>query len=295
MIPVWVMASTPITIIMPFPAGGGTDLVGRVIEETLEKELQRPVTIEYKTGAAGEIGTIAVATASKDQPVLMIQTPAFVINQVLRPPKNYDLSGITPMVYLGTNVNLMVVNSNSNLSDLAKWRSTNKRLNISTGGVGSINNLHATILTQYLGNSNINVVTYKGSAPSLVAVLGNVTDACFIYVSHAQPYIDSGRIKPVAVIADSRLESMPDVPTFKELGVADLNFYSWMMVLGNQNPEIPYLQKILVRTLQTPEIQKKLQSVGLSPDVRVVTPKFLIDEKEKYQKIIKRAKIPSQN
>lgn len=285
-------ASSPITIIMPFPPGGGTDLVGRVLQQALEQELKRPVVVEYKTGAAGELGTIAVATSSSATPVLMIQTPAYIVNQVLRPPKHYDIMKVVPMIYLGTNVNLMVAQPNRQLESLSTWRNTKKTLNISTGSVGSINNLHANVLTQHL-NSDINVITYKGSAPSLVAVLGEVTDAAFVYVSHAKPYIDDGRVVPVAVISDKRSPILPNVPTFRELGVKDMNFYSWMMVLGNQNKEIPEIQKVLLKILRYPEIMKKMEDVGLTLDPKTIEPRFLEDEKTRYSKIIERVAIPT--
>lgn len=287
MCPIVSLAQKPIILVVPFVAGGPTDHVAKIIQKTLSQELDRAIVIEYRPGAGGDIANSAVANWNKDDTVLLLQSSSLAASLAI----NGQRPSLVPMVYLGTMPLILAVSPRANLSDLSIWQATDARKTITWGsaGVGSSSHMYGEIFRHKI-QKNLIHVPYKGMAqiiPDLVA--GNI-DAAFLFHSVAEPFIKTGRIVPVAVGASRRLRLMPGVPTFQELQLDGMDFYSWWAVLTNQNlpePERRRITQAMMHLLAKDDIQALFQQAGLEGSARTIDSVFLAREIQRYKEVIK--------
>jgi tripartite-type tricarboxylate transporter receptor subunit TctC len=288
-------AQEALKIVVPYAPGGPADLIARVVQKDLSQALARPILVEYKQGAGGDVGAAAVADSDPRRTVLLIHSVGLVINQAAK-KSAYDEQNLKPLFNMGTQPLVLVVPKNSALADFKSWQalSADTVVNYGSSGVGSSTHIAGEILTQKLGKK-LSHIPYRGQGQVIPGLLGNTIDAAFLFAFQAVPYIESGQLVPVAVVSPSRLASLPHVPTFGELGISDLDFRPWWVVIANNSSNSKELQQIQ-QTLQQILIENRdnpvYKNLGLEePDVRILPGDFLTSEKARFGNIIKQTNV----
>lgn len=293
--------SKPITYVVPFPAGGTTDILGRLIGQKLGVALGTTIVIENKGGAGGSVGSELAARAPADGYTMLGGTiSSHAINVSLYPKLGYDpIKSFSPVVLVGSNPVVLVVKADSpykTLQDvLAAAKAKPKTVSSASAGNGTSQHMTLELLGFRTGTQFVHV-PYKGSGPAIQDVIGGQVDMMFDTTVVAGPHIQSGKLRAIAVSSAKRLESMPNVPTIAESGVPDFEVVSWQGIFvpaGVPKPIIDRLHEEIMKILQTTEMQDRLKSLGMQPSSR--TPDqvaaFQKAEVEKWAQVIKAAGI----
>lgn len=259
----------PITMIVAFPPGGGTDIVARKVAQSLNTLWNQPVIVENKGGAGGTIGTSMTARAEANGYTIMLATLGnMAINQHLYkmdidPAK--DLAAITNVVgvdfVLVANPNLPV-NNVQELIALAKQKPG--KLNYSSSGMGGAPHLAIELLMSMTG-AKFTHVPYKGSGPSIADLVGGQVDFTMDSLVQSLPQIQSGRLKAIAVLGAKRSPLLPDVPTVAESGVAGYEFTNWFGLVAPAKTPADVISKInqdVIRVLAQPDLHTQLEKMG---------------------------------
>jgi len=227
--------SKPLTIVVPFAAGGGTDLLARFWGAALEKDLGQTVIADVRPGAGGSIGMRHAAQAPADGYTLLIATPAFMTNPFTMLSPGYDpLKDFRPVAMVGYSNIAVVVPLNSpinNIRDLLERARKNPGgLNVGNAGIASGGQMAAAWF-QVHTQTKFTEIPYKGAAPALVDLIGGRTDAQFEAFPSVLSHIKAGRVKPIAVTTKTRSPLLPDVPTVDESGAPGYESSSWTAFL----------------------------------------------------------------
>jgi tripartite-type tricarboxylate transporter receptor subunit TctC len=288
-------AQEVLKIVVPYAPGGPADVIARVVQKDLSQALARPIVIDYKQGAGGDVGAAAVADSDPGRTVLLIHSVGLVINQAAK-KSAYNEQNLKPLFNLGTQPLVLVVPKNSALADFKSWQSlgADAVVNYGSSGVGSSTHIAGEILTQKLGKK-LNHIPYRGQGQVIPGLLSNTIDAAFLFAFQAVPYIESGQLIPVAVVSPNRLVSLPRVPTFGELGVSGLDFRPWWVVIANnssKSKELEQIQQALQQILIENRDNPVYKNLGLEePDVRILPGDFLTREKSRFGNIIKQTNV----
>ena len=293
--------SKPISYIVPFPAGGTTDILGRLIGQKLGAALGTTIVIENKGGAGGSVGSEVAARAPADGYTLLGGTiSSHAINVSLYPKLGYDpIKSFSPVVLIGSNPVVLIVKADSpykTLQDvLAAAKAKPKTISSASAGNGTSQHMTLELLGFKSGTQFVHV-PYKGSGPAIQDVIGGQVDMMFDTTVVAGPHIQSGKVRAIAVSSAKRLESLPNVPTIAESGVPGFEVVSWQGIFvpaGVPKPIIDRLHAEIMKILQTPEMQDRLKSLGMQPSS--MTPDqvaaFQKAEVEKWAQVIKAAGI----
>lgn len=226
----------PITLVVPFPAGGFGDVLGRFVAKHLQDELAQPVVVENKPGASGQIGTEIVARAKPDGYTLMVTGPHHVINPALKPALPYDASrDFTPIAALTEMTLALVVNGKSpinNLDDYLKAARIQKGgMSYGSSSIGGSSHMAGELLKLTTGAPLVHV-PYNGTAPGLTDLMGGQIPSLIMDVGMAALYAKDGKLKPIAVTSRQRSEALPDVPTVAEQGFPDYEVTAFMGFYG---------------------------------------------------------------
>ena len=261
----------PIRIIVAYTPGGGNDIAARLIAPKLSEALGQPVIVENKPGAGTNIGQEYVARSAPDGYTLLLGSPAVTINPSLYNNLPFNaLRDLTGVSMFAQSVNLLAVKPSlpvKNVKELiALAQSQPGKLTFSSSGIGSSQHL-----TGELFNLRANVkmlhIAYKGTAPSMTAVLSGEVDMTFTNIPAALPHIKSGRLRIIASTGDKRAELLPDVPTLKESGV-DVSTIVWFSIMApaaTPRPIIDKLAGVLTKIPHAPEMKKRLADLGAEP------------------------------
>jgi tripartite-type tricarboxylate transporter receptor subunit TctC len=264
-----VYPARPITIVVPFPAGGPTDALGRILAEPMRASLGKPLTIENVTGAGGTIGVGRVAHALPDGYTIALGIWSTHVANAAIYTLNYDVVRDFEPIGLLANTPVLILAKNAvpanDLTGLIAWLKANPdKALFGTAGVGSPPHI-AGVLFQQITDARFQFVHYRGSAPSmqdLVAGQINITnDAPAISL----PQVRAGSIKAFAVTARSRLASAPDIPTVDEAGLPGFHFTAWAAFFapkGTPKPIIDKLNAAAVNALAAPEVRARLADLG---------------------------------
>lgn len=290
LLPCLAQAKKPIVLVVPFGAGGPADQVAKVVQKTLSQELDQPVVLDYKPGAGGDIANAYVANWTREETVLLLQSSALASNQALN-NSSYNKSALTPLVYLGSMPLVLVVPKRSNLVDFKSWQNLNPQTPVTWGsaGIGSSSHIYGEVFRHKI-QKNLVHVPYKGIAQIMPDLIAGTIDSAFVFASTAEPFVQAQRIVPVAVAADKRLKNLPTVPTFKELGLKNMDYYSWFVLLTNYTvppAEQQKIQQSMIKILSNPEMIKQFQQVGLEVNPSTITQAFVAKEVHRYQEIIR--------
>jgi tripartite-type tricarboxylate transporter receptor subunit TctC len=296
-----------ITYLVPFPAGGTTDILGRLISQQLATVLGTSVVIDNKGGAGGSIGSEIASRATPDGYTVLGGTiSSHAINVSLYPKIGYDpIKSFAPVTLIGTNPVVLVVGANSpykNLKDvMAAAKAKTGGLSSASAGTGTSQHLSLELLA-YKSGVKFTHVPYKGSGPAIQDVIGGQVDMMFDTTVVAAPHIQSGKLRAIAVTSAKRLASMPDVPTVAESGIAglqDFEVVSWQAIFvpaGTPAPVIDRLHTEIRKILATADMQTKLKGFGMEPADLNTTQiaAFQKAEVEKWAQVIKAANIKAE-
>jgi tripartite-type tricarboxylate transporter receptor subunit TctC len=261
--------SRPITMIVPFAAGGPTDVIGRLMAQYMGQALGQNVVVEDVTGAAGTIGVGRVAHAPPDGYTLSLgHWSTHVANGAIYALPYDLLKDLEPIALLPSNPMLMVSGNKlpaKNLKELVAWLKDHPSATIGTAGVGSASHI-AGVYFQNLAGTHLQYVPYRGTDPALIDLMAGRIEVMFDQVSEASQKLQAGQIKAYAVTAKNRLPSLPDIPTVDEAGMQGLYINIWYGLwapAGTPKDIIAKLNRAAVTAMADPAVQKRFADLGL--------------------------------
>lgn len=265
----------PIRLVVPFNAGGATDIIARTVGEALSKRIGQPVVVDNKGGAAGILGTDAVAKAPADGHTLLLTlSTSMLINQFLYTKLPYnpqkDLALITQVA--AAPVTLVVHPSvpANNMKELLAYVKTQKgKLSYGSWGTGSYAHLAGAYMSKTTDSDMVHVA-YKGEAPMIQELIGGQLQLCFSSALNTKPFIDSGRVKAIGVTGKQRMDILPKVPTIFEQGVQDdaYSIFGWVAVgapAGTPKDVIDQLYAHLREVAKDPKVVERIAAAGFLP------------------------------
>jgi tripartite-type tricarboxylate transporter receptor subunit TctC len=295
-----------ITYLVPFPAGGTTDVLGRLIALQLGSALGTTVVVDNKGGAGGSIGSEMASRAAPDGYTLLGGTiSSHAINVSLYPKLGYDpIQSFAPVTLIGTNPVVLVVNQASphktlkDVVDASRARAARGGLSSASAGTGTSQHLALELLAWKSG-VKFTHVPYKGSGPAIQDVIGGQVDMMFDTTVVAGPHIQGGKLRAIAVTSAKRLASMPGVPTVAESGVPglqDFEVLSWQAIFvpaGTPAAVVQRLHTEIRAILARPEMQDKLKGFGMEPADMTTAQiaAFQKAEVDKWAQVVKAANI----
>ncbi|WP_233208399.1 Bug family tripartite tricarboxylate transporter substrate binding protein [Pollutimonas subterranea] len=262
----------PITLIVPFPAGGMTDVLARRIGRDMQETLKQSVVIENRPGASGQIGTQHVAQATPDGYTLLVSATHHAINPALRHNLPYDASkDFTAIALLATTPNLLVVNKDIPVSNLQEYLAYAKKMDggmlFASSSVGGATHLSGELLKLMTGAPMAHI-SYKGATPALQDLLGGHVPSLFHDVMTMAPFVKDGQVKAIGVTSSTRSEALPDVPTIAEQGVQGYEAITWIGFYGPAGLDKSITDKlnaIAVKSLNNAEAKEYFTLNGTSP------------------------------
>jgi tripartite-type tricarboxylate transporter receptor subunit TctC len=292
-----------IKIVVPFAAGGGSDVVARTLGQEMAGDLGATIVIENKPGAGTIIGTQAVASSEPDGYTLLMGTFANAVSPSLKAKLPYDVhADFAPVALVARSFNIVVVNAGSPIQSIADLIAAAKaepdKLSYGTYGTGTSAHL-AGELFKKLANVNLRTVPYKGAAPAITDLIGGQIDVIFTTVASAASLIAAGQLRALAVTSAQRSPAFPDLPTVAEAGVPGYSAESWYGLFAPaKTPKdvIERLNKSAARAVQSSAFKKLGVNEGL---VMVAGPPEELDryfraEEEHWRKVIKDAGIKAE-
>jgi len=289
--------SRPIRIVVPFAAGGATDLIARVVGQKLTESMGQAVVVENRPGASGMIGADLVAKAPPDgYTLLMASTAEIAINPSLYSKMSYDpQKDLAPITLAGVTPLILVVNPASPLHSVADIVKEAKAhpgaISFASAGNGSVQHLSGE-LVKVLTSTDMVHVPYKGAAPALTDVLSGQVTMFFSGMPPAMPHVKSGKLRALAVTTPKRSPAAPDVPTMAEAGVQGFDISNWFGLLAPAGTPPGILDKLhdeAVKALMQPTVKERLAEQGAEvvADSREHFGAFIKAEADKYAKLIK--------
>jgi tripartite-type tricarboxylate transporter receptor subunit TctC len=262
----------PVRFILPFPPGGPTDILGRLIGQKLAERLGQPIVPENRPGAGGNIGLEIAAKARPDGYTIGLASPSLSISPTLYKKLNYDsIKDFAPISLVAEIPNMLLVRPSlpvKSLKELVAYAKANPgKLNFGSGGIGTSNHL-ASELFKTLANVNIVHVPYKGSNQAMIAMMGGEIAMVVIGIPSSQAQIQAGKVRALAVLSDERLPSFPDVPTAREAGIDHFEVTTWYGLLapsGTPRDIVNRLNAEWVKIAAMPDTKEKMQNAGFEP------------------------------
>jgi tripartite-type tricarboxylate transporter receptor subunit TctC len=263
----------PIKLIVQFAPGGTTDIIARTMSARLSQELGQPVVVENRPGAAGALGSDAVAKAAPDGYTIgMATVTSHAVNPAVFSKLPYDvMRDLSPITRLVAVPNVMVINPNLGVNTMAQMvalaKSKPGKVSYGSAGQGSEANLMGELFN-VTAQVQLLHVPYRGSAPAIQDAMGGTIDAVFDNLPSSLPFIQSGKLKALAVASNKRLALLPDVPTFAEVGLTPVNESSWFgLVAPAKTPAdiINRIQAAAAKILAMPEVRTTMANLGSEP------------------------------
>ncbi|WPH17197.1 Bug family tripartite tricarboxylate transporter substrate binding protein [Variovorax paradoxus] len=279
----WPAAKT-ITYVVPFTAGGSTDIVGRILSNKLQESLHQSVVVDNKPGQAGGIGAAYVAKAAPDGYTLFGGTiSTHAINASLYKKLPYDpMKDFEPVSLVGRLPNVLIVNSQLGVNSVAELiallKKDESKRTFASSGAGTSTHLAGEMFADMIG-VKLTHVPYKGTPPAMTDVASGLVPFMFDQVTAALPLVKSGRLKLLAVTTGQRIALVPELPTMIESGVPGFEMSSWQAVYAPKGTPKPIVQRLnaeIVKALKQPDVQAKL-SGQLAMEIVGSTPQELRD------------------
>lgn len=291
----------PMTLVVPFPAGGPSDVFGRHLAQGMAGRIGQSVLVENKSGAAGVTGVDFVAKSGSDSHVMgMMSASAGAIMQHLMPRMPYDpAKDIAPITLMVRVQELLVVSTKLGITDFAGFLAAAKakpgKLTCGSAGTGGITHLAIELLKHEAGIDILHV-PYRGAAPATNDLLSGTVDSTLLDITVSLAHIRSGAVKALAVTSDTRSPLLPDVPTMRELGLPKVNSDNWYALISPGEAPLAVRQKIhaaAVATLQSKEVADAYAAVGgvvVGGTPEELT-KFLAAESVKWSEVVRFSKV----
>jgi len=288
----------PIRVVVPFPPGGGTDIVARSVLERVSGYLGQPVIVENKGGAGTQIGTVAVASAKADGYTLLFTSSAFSVTPSLRDNVNYDpLTSFQPIGMTALHPFVLVANAalpaNSVAGLIAYAKKNPGKLNYASVGNGSSQHLGMELFKRMAGVDMLHV-PYTGSAPAMTDLLGGQVLLMWNGISPTLGHIQSGKLKALATDSMQRVPLLEGVPTADESGLPGFHITTWSGLLapaGVPEEARARLEAALTKTMADPKLRQQLSSLGLQPQSlgSAEFGEFLVKDVAQWRQLIKDA------
>lgn len=290
----------PIKLIVPYPPGGSTDPAARLLAAEIGPRLGQPVVVENKPGAAGSIGTDAVARAAPDGYTLLLHTSVISTDPTLKKNAPYDVKrDLVPVSLAVTGPYLMVVNPSlpiRTVGELIAYAKANPgKVNFGSAGQGSSGHLIGELFKKAAGIQMVHI-PYKGGGPSIAGLVGNEVQLVFDTFGGSRMLVEGGKLRAIAVTSPERSALMPDIPTVAESGLKDFSAVYWLGIFApakTPQPVIDKLYSVIKLSLDNPTVRTKMMDQGNVP--RGQTPvefaKVLDGDIQRYRAIIESAKI----
>lgn len=290
----------PIRLILPFPPGAPSDLVGRLVGQKLAEQLGENVIPDNRVGAGGTLGLGLVAKAPPDGYTLMVSSPSIALSPWLYRKLPYDAEkDFAPIAPLAVIENVMLVHPSVPARTLQEFialaRARPGKLNYGSGGAGTTNHL-ANELLKHLTKIDIVHVPYKGATVATVAAVGGEVDQVIVSVASVLGLIKDRKIRPLVVLSDKRVAALPDVPTARESGMPEFTMSIWFALYGPAALPRDLVQRLnreVVRALESKDMRDRMVQAGMDPWIG--TPEQLAQfqrrETARYGVIIKSAGI----
>lgn len=290
--------SKPVRVIVPFPPGGTTDLIARIVQPRFQEYMGQSVLIENRSGAGGSVGAAEVARAAPDGYTLLMVFDTHAVNHhifKMAPDPFRQLEHISLMVRSPSALVAVTSFAPNNLREVVAYAKANpERVTYSTPGSGSSNHLAALLLEQQAG-IKMTHVAYKGGGPMIQALLSQQVHISFFSLPLMVPHIKAGKMKGIAVGSRSRVPQLPDVQTLSET-YPGFEQYSWFGILGPAAVPKEVIAKVhreMTRTLHAPDVNQRLTEQGF--EIMASSPeefaKFVQGESDKLGKLIRDNKI----
>lgn len=292
--------SKPIRLVLPFPPGAPSDLVGRTIGQKLGEQTGQNFVPDNRAGAGGSLGLSLVAKAPPDGYTVIVTSPAIALTPLLYSNLSYDpLKDFTPVARLASIENVMLVHPTVPAKTLKEFialaRSRPGKLNYGSGGPGTTNHL-ANELLKSLEKLDIVHVPYKGATLATTALMGGEVDQVVVSVASVLPLIKAGRVRPLVVLSEKRVSTLPNVPTSKEAGYPNFRMSIWYGMLapaGTPREIVTRLHQEVAKAFADPALRQHMSNAGMDPWLG--TPEdmgnLLKSEMARYAKIIQAAGI----
>jgi len=261
-----------IRLIVPFPPGAPSDMVGRVLGQKLSEQTGVAVVAENRAGAGGNVGLTAAAKSPPDGYTLVLSTPGIAISPSLYSRLDYDAArDFAPVARVSSIPNVLVVHPSVPARTLKQFialaRAHPGKLNFASGGPGTTNHL-ANELLKHMEKIDMVHVPYKGATVGMMAMISGEVDEVILPVASAIPQIRAGKVRPLAVLSESRVLALPDVPTAKEAGVDNFVVTVWygMFAPGRTPPDIVgRVSREILKALESADLREKLAAMDVDP------------------------------
>ncbi len=262
--------SKPVTLVVPFPAGGSTDSIARAIGPKLTAAYGQQFVVDNKSGATGTIGAVFVKRAAPDGYTFLVTSlgPLVIVPHLIKPMqydalKDFDL--ITVAVQAPNVLVVPAASPHKSLADVIAYHKANPgKMSFASAGNGSSDHLTAELFWLQTGTTGLHI-PYKGGAPALSDLLGGQVDASFMNINTAMPHVRSGKLKALTITSAKRSELLPDVPTLTEAGIKGVDVYSWQAVVGPKGLPADVRDKMhagIVAALNDPTVKQQFTSIG---------------------------------
>ena len=293
----------PVKVIIPYPPGGPTDIVGRLVCMQMAENFKQPFSVENRPGASGMIGADIVAKSAPDGYTLLINVSGQVINPYLYASVPHDpLKDFTPITNLASTPIQLVVSANSRIKSIKELvdacRADPGKYSFASSSNGTPGHLTGELFKS-IAKLNVTHIPYKGSAPALTDVIGGQVEFMFDSMPSSIGLVEAGRLRSLGVTSTRRVESLPNVPTFIESGYPELTLSTWYGMwapAGTPNAIVQTLNSEVSKILLNPETKARLakvQALGVG-DSSANFAEFCKLEAAKYAAIIKSANISLQ-
>lgn len=292
------------TMVVPFPPGGGTDILGRALALKLNEAWGQPVVVDNRAGANGMIGTAHVARSAPDGHTMLIVPGGLAVNPAIRKNLPYDtLKDLAPVTQLASSPLVLSVHPSfppRTVKEFVAFLKTRPgQVNFGTSGNGSPPHMAAELFKVMTG-TQMNHIPYKGAAPAAVDLISGQIALYFMNALQVVPHIRAGQIRALGVTSAKRTDALPDVPTIAESGVPGYELTHWYGLLvrgGTPQASVSKLHAEMTRILKLPEIAKRLAQEGAT--VVASTPEqfttFLVAEMKKAAQIVKASGMTASN
>ena len=298
--PAW--PTQPVRMVIPFAAGGPTDVVGRLVADRMNEFLPQRVVVENRTGSGVVIGTDVVAKSPKDGSAVLYSTIAHAVLRALFPRLPFDpIADFTPVALCGQIPMIMLVHPSLGVSNapelIALLKANPGKYDYASSGNGGAVHLATELFWHQAGNLRVNHVPFRGSSQAMADVLSGRIPIIMDVAAGAVPYLQRGELRAIGISDLRRSPAAPDVPTFHEQGVAEFVAYTWHMVLvpsGTPAPVVSAMNAAINRVMSQDAVKTRLQELTMNvvPDSTPASAKAFLDaEIAKWEPIIRNAGI----